>query len=54
MGFEAKEFIAEKATESDLFDQAEEQCTELLDVLGLAMEATGWKLVIHRAPRLAG
>ncbi len=54
MGFEAKEFIAEKATESDLFDQAEEQCNELLDVLGLAMEASGWTLVIHRAPRLAG
>ena len=54
MGFEAKEFIAEKAKESDLFTQAEEQCNELLDVLGLAMEASGWKLVINRAPRLAG
>ncbi len=54
MGFEAKEFIAEKAEESDLFDQAEEQYRELIDILGLAIEASGWKLIINRAPRLAG
>ncbi len=54
MGFEAKEFIAEKAEESDLFDQAEEQRAELFEILELALEASGWKLVVKMKPILIG
>jgi hypothetical protein len=46
MGFEAKEFIMEKAKESDLFDQAEIQRKELFEVLQLAIEASGWTLIV--------
>lgn len=45
MGIEAKKFIADKAIESDLFERAEEQKMELFDMLRLAMEASGWKLI---------
>ncbi|MFT6810210.1 MAG: hypothetical protein ACJA01_003453 [Saprospiraceae bacterium] len=45
MGIKAKQFIADKAIESDLFNRAEEQKIELFDMLGLAMGASGWKLI---------
>lgn len=46
MGEEAKEFISTKATESDLFEKAEEQKGELFEMLQLAMSASGWKLIL--------
>ena len=52
MGFEAKEFIAEKAAESDLFAQAEEQRKELFEILSLAIEASGWQLDVPNNPLL--
>jgi len=51
MGIEAKEFIAEKAKESDLFSQAEEQKTELFEMLKMAMEVSGWNLT-YPSPKL--
>jgi len=50
MGFEAKEFISEKAKESDLFDQAETQRLELFEILELAIEASGWELQVEASP----
>jgi hypothetical protein len=44
MSARAKDFIEEKALESDLFDQAEEQRKELLDLLTISLEASGWTL----------
>ncbi len=44
MGFEAKDFIAQKAEQSDLYEQAEVQRKELFDVLELAIQASGWQL----------
>ena len=44
MGIEAKQFIADKAIESDLFERAEEQKSELFDMLAMAMQVSGWKL----------
>ena len=44
MSARAKNFIEEKALESDLFDQAEEQRKELLDLLTISLEASGWTL----------
>lgn len=44
MGKRAKEFIEEKAMESDLFEQAEQQKNDVLDLLRLSLEASGWKL----------
>ena len=52
MGFEAKEFIADKASESDLFAQAEQQRIELFEVLSLAIEASGWQLSIPESSLL--
>ena len=47
MSARAKDFIEEKALESDLFDQAEEQRKELLDLLAFSLEASGWTLSFH-------
>lgn len=44
MGIEAKQFIALKAQESDLFAKAEEQKNELLQMLSLTMQPSGWRL----------
>ena len=49
MGFEAKDFITDKAEESDLFEQAEDQRKQLFEVLALAIEASGWKLVVKES-----
>ena len=48
MGFEAKDFIAQKAEESDLFAQAEVQREQLFEVLKLAIEASGWQLIVRK------
>jgi len=48
MGFEAKDFIAKRATESDLFIQAEKQRRELFELLELAMHNSGWTLEIDK------
>ena len=50
MGFEAKEFIAKKAEESDLYVKAEEQRLDLFEVLELAIEASGWTLNVNQGP----
>ncbi len=52
MGARAKEFIEEKARESDLFMQAEQQKTEVLELLRLSLEASGWQLVVEERPFL--
>ncbi len=49
MGIEAKSFIEQKARESDLFDRAESQRVELLDMMGMAMDASGWTLKYDKA-----
>jgi len=49
MGFEAKEFIRQKASESDLFAKAEDQRREIFDILRLSIEATGWELIVDEA-----
>ena len=54
MGFEAKEFIREKAKESDLFNQAEEQRKEIFEILALAIEASGWQLIVERKDLIPG
>lgn len=54
MGFEAKEFITEKAKESDLFNQAEEQRQDVFEILHMAVEAAGWKLVVERKVQIEG
>ena len=48
MGFEAKDFIAQKAEEGDLFAQAEVQREQLFEVLKLAIEASGWQLIVRK------
>ena len=40
----AKEFIREKAEESELIDQAEQQKQDFLDLLKLTVESAGWSL----------
>lgn len=45
MGDEVKTFIKEKAAESDLYDRAEDQKGELLDMLKWMLEASGWTLI---------
>ena len=45
MGVEAKEFIRVKAEESDLYDQAEDQKAELLEMMDWILKASGWELV---------
>lgn len=45
MGDEVKTFIKEKAAESDLYDRAEDQKSELLDMLKWMLEASGWTLI---------
>ncbi len=52
MGFEAKDFIREKAENSDLYDKAEEQKTELLDMLTWMLKASGWELRMGSSPLL--
>lgn len=47
MGFEAKDFIAKQAIESDLFVQAEKQRRELFELLELAIQNSGWTLEIN-------
>lgn len=42
MGFEAKQFIREKAENSDLLQQAEEQKTELIEMLKWVLKAADW------------
>lgn len=54
MGFEAKEFISEKASESDLFRQAEQQRIELFEILELAVKASGWKLIVQETTKVYG
>lgn len=46
MGARAKEFIEDKARESDLFKQAEEQKNDILELLELSLEASGWTLQV--------
>lgn len=46
MSARAKEFIEEKALESDLFDQAIQQKMELFDLLTLSLKAAGWSVVL--------
>ena len=47
MGKRAKDFIEEKAAESDLFDQAEVQRQELFEMLELALLSAGWELIVE-------
>ena len=42
----AKEYVAEKAKDSDLLQAAEEQKQELIDMLNLLIQAGGWSLKI--------
>jgi hypothetical protein len=49
MGAEAKEFIREKAEGSDLYDQAEAQKAELLEMLDWILKAAGWELVTEES-----
>ena len=44
MGIQAKEHIRQKAENSDLFDQAEAQKAELMDILGWMFQESEWKL----------
>ena len=44
MGNEDKDFIREKAEESDLFLQSEEQKKELIDMLRWILKASDWEL----------
>lgn len=46
MGFEAKEFIREKAQNSDLLMQAEAQKDELIEMLRWVLKAADWELVM--------
>ncbi len=48
MGTRAKQFIVDKAEESDLFDRAEEQRIELFELLETAISASGWTLEIGK------
>jgi len=43
---EAKEFIRYKAEESTMFESAEEQKDEILEMLKTIIEATGWKVEV--------
>ena len=43
----AKEYVAEKAKDSDLLQAAEEQKQELIDMLNLLIQAGGWSLHIE-------
>lgn len=52
MGFQAKEFIREKAEGSDLLSQAEEQKAELMDMLNWMLKASGWEFINNPAPLL--
>lgn len=52
MGFEAKEFIREKALQSDLLSQAEDQKSELIEMLTWILKASGWDLLYEEPPFL--
>ena len=43
----AKQYVAEKAKDSELLQAAEEQKQELIDMLNLLVQAGGWKLKIE-------
>ncbi len=43
----AKEFIKLKVEESDLFDRAEEQGNELIDLIRFMTESAGWTVVVE-------
>ena len=42
----AKKFVEEKAIENRIFDEAENQKNEYLEMLNLLVETMGWKLVV--------
>lgn len=52
MGFEAKEFIREKALQSDLLSQADDQKSELIEMLTWILKASGWDLQYEEPPFL--
>jgi len=43
----AKEFVAEKAKESELIQAAEEQKAEILDMITFLVQSAGWKIRIE-------
>jgi hypothetical protein len=47
MGFEAKAFIREKAENSDLLQQAEDQKTELMEMLRWVLAAADWEFKLE-------
>jgi len=50
MGAKAKDFIEQKALESDLLAQATTQRNELFEILALAIQGAGWKLELEGKP----
>ena len=48
----AKESIREKAEESDLFEQAEQQKEDFIEILRITVESAGWNLVDQKKPIL--
>ena len=49
MDIEAKEFIRVKAEESDLYDQADDQKEELLEMMEWILKASGWELITEES-----
>lgn len=43
----AKQFIEEKAKESDLFEKAEEQGNQMLELIQFITESTGWRVQVE-------
>ena len=43
----AKEYISQKALESDILEQAEKHKEELVEMLRFTIESSGWKLLIE-------
>lgn len=43
----AKEFVANKARESDLLNAAEEQKQEILDMIRILVKGGGWELIVE-------
>ncbi|MEM9544476.1 MAG: DUF4230 domain-containing protein [Bacteroidota bacterium] len=49
---EAKEFIRYKAEESSLFQSADEQKDQILDMLKTLIEANGWEVIVQEENQL--